>query len=102
MTHKGPSVGTLRRYGLTAEEWWAMYNKHDGACHICKVQSKRLCVDHFHVPKWKTMPSDQRKQYVRGLCCYVCNSRLLTRGVTIEKLKSAAAYLEEWENRKPL
>lgn len=95
--HTIPARSTLKRYGLTLEEWQAMYDKYDGTCHICKVKTKRLCVDHFHVPKWKSMPPTERKKYCRGLLCYICNARLLTRGVTIQKLRSAADYLEEWE-----
>lgn len=98
-----PSKQTLAKYGLSLEEWQALYNKYQGACHICRIvpSTGRLNVDHFHVPKWKKMLPEERKKYVRGLCCYVCNHRILTRGVTIEKLERAAEYLREWESKKP-
>lgn len=98
---KMPTKQTLNRYGLTEEEWYELYFKYGGACHICKkVPNGRLCVDHEHIRGWKKMPSSERKRYVRGLLCYVCNSRILTRGVTIEKLENAVAYLKEWEKMK--
>lgn len=97
--HTSPSKNTLKRYGLSLEEWMAMYNLYDGACHICKVSTKRLCVDHEHIRGWKFLLPDERKKYVRGLLCYTCNNRLLTRGVTIVKLRGAIEYLERWEKR---
>jgi len=98
-----PTQQTLKKYGINMEEWQALYDKHGGACHIClKVPSSgRLNIDHFHVPKWRTMPPEDRKKFIRGLLCYVCNNRILTRGVSVEKLKRAVEYLEEWENKKP-
>lgn len=98
-----PTRATLLRYGLSAEEWQAMWDKYQGACHVClKVPSTgRLNVDHFHIPKWSKLPPEERKRWVRGLCCYTCNFKLLQKGVTIEKLERAAQYLREWENKKP-
>lgn len=67
---KLPSKQTLKRYGLSMEEWVAMYDKFGGTCHVCRKPSKRLCVDHFHVRGWAKMPPEERKQYVRGLLDY--------------------------------
>jgi len=97
-----PSSITLKKYGLSAEEWQALYDKYGGACHICKkIPNGRLNVDHFHVKGWAKLPPEERKKWVRGLACYVCNNRILTRGVTIEKLQNAVDYLKEWESKKP-
>jgi DNA-directed RNA polymerase subunit RPC12/RpoP len=95
-----PSKATLQRYGITEEEWQVLYDKYDGTCHICRKPAARLNVEHEHVRGWKQMPPDERKQYIRGLACFVCNHRILTRGVTIEKLRNAVRYLEEYEQRK--
>lgn len=97
---KGPSSQTLKRYGLTREEWMKMYDRYDGCCHICRKPSKRLCVDHFHMKGWASMEPEERKKYVRGLLCWTCNAHLLSRGITIQKLKNAIQYLEDWENKK--
>lgn len=96
-----PSPKTLDKYGLTAAEWIALYERQGGVCAVCRVlpSSGRLNVDHQHVRGWKQMPADQRKQYVRGLVCYVDNHRLLTRGATIERLQNAADYLRAYAAR---
>lgn len=73
-----------------------MAGKNGGACHVCLLvpSSGRLNIDHEHVKGWKKLQPSHRASHVRGLLCYICNFRLLTRGVTLDKLKRAAAYLE--------
>ena len=95
-----PSKATLNKYGITEEEWQVLFDKYDGTCHICRKPSKRLNVEHEHVKGWKQMPAPERKRYIRGLACFICNFRVLTRGVTVEKLKNAVAYLEKYEEKK--
>ena len=97
-----PSKATLKKYGLSLEEWTDLYNKHDGCCHIClkpqSAEAKRaLHVDHEHVKGWKDMPPEQRKQHVRGLICYTCNRFRMTRGTTLETARGMVRYLEEYE-----
>lgn len=92
-----PSNATLRKYGLSAAEWQSIYDGQNGLCPICEKPLTRACVDHKHVRGWKTMPPDERKKFVRGLLCFICNFRILTRGVTVEKLERAAAYLRKYE-----
>lgn len=105
--------GHLRRtYGLSLEEYCAMYTFQDGKCAICKRpllvneslpiappgegDPTRAEVDHEHVPK-SVKPQPEKKDTVRGLLCggrYAgCNARL-GRVDDIEWLRSAANYLE--------
>ncbi|WP_280350396.1 endonuclease VII domain-containing protein [Nocardia abscessus] len=73
-------------YGLTPEEYWAIYHAQGGKCYICdrpraKSARKKLSVDHCH--------STGR---IRGLLCQKCNRDVLghfrddtaafTRGIT--------------------
>lgn len=97
-----PSKYTLSRYGLSLEEWQAILDRQGGVCPICgKIPSTgRWVVDHEHVKNWKNLPPEVRKSYVRGVLCWYDNRNILTRGVTIEKLKNAVAYLEEYEKNK--
>ena len=55
------------RYGLTYEQYEALYNSQNGACFVCKIPegSKRLCVDHDH-----------KTGMVRKLLCDRCNRAL--------------------------
>lgn len=96
------SEKTLKKFGLSQDEWQALYYKFDGKCHICKrsLEGKHANVDHEHVRGWKKMPPNKRKQFVRGLACFQCNRLLLQKSVTIKKLKAATAYLEEYEKSK--
>lgn len=58
----------LKTYGLTLEQYEALYEAQGGACYICeraKGITKRLAVDHDHTTG-----------YVRGLLCSTCNKFL--------------------------
>ena len=93
---KIPLPITMRKYGLTADEWVAMADAQGDACAICRLvpTSRRLNIDHAHAKGWAKMPPEQRKLYVRGLACFVCNNRILSKGVTSAKLRAAADYLD--------
>jgi superfamily II DNA or RNA helicase len=97
-----PTKQTLRRYGLSLEEWKIMADNQGHVCKICKKYplKGRLAIDHEHVKGWKKMPPEQRKKFVRGLLDWFCNSKVLTRGVDILKLEGALAYLKEYEAKK--
>lgn len=63
------SAYVLRTYGITGEEYWALYEAQGGRCFICRRatgKSKRLPVDHDH-----------RTGEVRGLLCGPCNQDVL-------------------------
>jgi hypothetical protein len=96
-----PKKATLKRYGLSLEEWKAMLEEQGGVCAVCQKvpPNGRLCTDHHHAPKWKKMPPEQRKRYVRGLLCAYCNLRLLRKGWTLDKLKRAVVYIEKYESK---
>ena len=98
---KVPLPVTLKKYGLTAEEWLELYNKQGGVCFVCQKlpKSGRLNIDHFHVPKYKKLPPEERKKFVRALVCYWCNKSYLGRGITIEKSKRVTQLLEEFKER---
>lgn len=98
-----PSDSTIHRYGLSALDWSDMLEAQGFACGCCgkKPNSGRLFIDHEHVRGWKHMPPHERKLYVRGLACYVCNRFVLNYRVTPELLRKAANYLELYEARRP-
>lgn len=56
-------------YGITAEEYAAIYAAQGGVCYICRRATgarRRLAVDHDH-----------GTGYVRGLLCKTCNYKVL-------------------------
>lgn len=76
-----------RKYGISLEEYDALYERQEGGCAICGLpqmskRNTRLCVDHDH-----------ETGEVRGLLCDGCN-----RGIGLLKddyrlLERAAGYL---------
>lgn len=74
-----------KRYGITADEYWALYEAQGGCCAICergKGKSKLLCVEHDHVTG-----------EVFGLCCGICNTMLGRVGRTIDPYVRTINYL---------
>lgn len=60
--------GIMARYGITPEQYWALYEAQGGTCYICQRATgkvRKLAVDHDHATG-----------YVRGLLCKPCNSVL--------------------------
>lgn len=58
----------LKTYGITKEQYEALYEAQGGVCYICQRatgRTRKLSVDHDH-----------RSGYVRGLCCRTCNNLL--------------------------
>lgn len=56
-------------YGITGEQYWALYEAQGGRCYICQRASgktRRLAVDHDH-----------DTGFVRGLLCKPCNRDVL-------------------------
>lgn len=108
---RAPSEITLRRYGITQQEWLDMVADQDGKCPICKkpiettevitkkgevyVRSYKTNahIDHRHVPKWKKLPPEERRKHVRGILCQFCNRFYMCKAMTIEKARNIVAYL---------
>ena len=80
--HENRVVAT---YGLKRGEYDKLFEAQGGVCAICgQPRKQRLSVDHDH-----------KTGLVRGLCCRMCNGRLLTSARdNPETLRAAADYLE--------
>lgn len=102
VTAKAPAAATLRRYGMTADEWLTLLARQGGVCAICSKPSKYFVIDHEHPPikVWRKMTKEQRRLMVRGILCSHCNHRCLGRFVTLEKARAVVRYLETYETWK--
>ena len=102
----------LNLYGITAEEYRALYELQKGRCAICNkplsvndalgfgrktLDTRRAEVDHKHVPK-KVKPQPPKRSLIRGLLCggrYAgCNAKL-GHVDNIVWLESAVSYLKD-------
>ena len=77
-----------QKYGLTQEEYLAMIEEHGGLCAMCgnpeRLPGKSLSIDHDHVTG-----------KVRGLLCFICNTRLAILE-NAEFMASAREYLTKY------
>lgn len=80
-------------YGITLEQLHEMKRAQGWRCAICRKNfppagddSKRVHIDHCHKTK-----------RIRGILCASCNAGLGRFGDSVEGLRRALAYLEEFE-----
>ena len=101
MKARVPLEKTLRRYGLSREEWLAILDRQGGVCAVCRKlpTNGRLCTDHDHVKGWKKMKPHERKRHVRGLLCFFCNHYYVGRAITVFKARNVYRYLRRHRNR---
>ncbi len=71
-------------YGITLDDYDAMYQQQDGACKICSKKFSRLHVDHDH-----------KNGNVRGLLCHHCNVGLGHFFDDISTLTNAIQYIND-------
>lgn len=84
---KKAHLRTLKRYGITAEDYDHMFAEQNGLCAICgRPDSRALSVDHDH-----------ETGKVRGLLCSKCNFLLGYADDDPEILTRAIEYLAEVE-----
>ena len=98
---KVPTPPTLKRYGLTADEWLAILRRQGWVCAVCKKfpRTGRFNTDHDHVRGWKKFKAEDRKRHVRGILCHFCNHYYMGRCITVAKAKAVWEYLTAHEER---
>lgn len=100
---KVPSPATLKKYGLTAESWYAMGDLQEWKCPVCGgefTQERRPVIDHEHLRGYKKMSADKKAKAVRGLLHNWCNHRLVAKGMTVERAYGIYLYLSDYQMRK--
>lgn len=93
------SAATLKRYGMTPSEWRALLRAQGDKCPICGrfPLSGRFVVDHEHVKGWRRMPPAKRREFVRGIVCFLCNGKCLSKWTTRQRAEAVVRYLKKYE-----
>jgi hypothetical protein len=99
---KPPGIATLRRYGLTADEWLGLLKAQGWRCPVCRKSGAGVTwnTDHDHVPHWKDRPAEERKRYVRGVLCAYDNHRRVNSRMSAAEAQRIADYLAAYEARR--
>lgn len=73
------------RYDITHEEYLVFKQAANSTCQICRIEGKKLVIDHCHM-----------SGAVRGLLCHTCNTRLGVLELLLDgnTLISSLEYLE--------
>ena len=66
----------FKTYGIFLEEFNRRLEGQDLGCWICKKKDGRLCQDHIHIAKYKSMKPEEKRKYLRGILCFYCNTAL--------------------------
>lgn len=102
LKNHGRSV--VLNYGITSEEYWALYEMQGGKCYLCgdwtnnRGLSKRLSVDHDH-NCCPAPPTCGRCN--RGLCCSRCNSLLGELGDSAGHLEARVLRILDYVKNPP-
>ncbi len=86
---------TVKKHGITYEQYLAMYEEQDGRCKICndveKSYRSRLSIDHDH----SCCPGHNScGKCIRGLLCSSCNMTLGNAKDSVEILEKMIKYLK--------
>jgi hypothetical protein len=95
-----PTPPTLKRYGLTEDDWLELLAGQGWVCAVCLRRVVTWNTDHEHVARWKTLPPEERRRYVRGVLCIHCNYRKVPSRQDAAEAARVAAYLERYEARR--
>jgi hypothetical protein len=100
---KVPSQATLKKYGLSAEDWLTILEEQSWVCPIMGTvpSTGRFVIDHEHVVGWSGMPPEERKKYVRGIVSWYANHAYLGRGISVERAANVLQFLTRYETRRP-
>lgn len=85
------TASSLRKYGLTVEDWRTMLAQQGGTCVICGKggKTKHLSIDHDHM-----IEKAYGEMVVRGMLCARCNSGLGRFEWSDDVLRKLMSYVE--------
>jgi hypothetical protein len=85
---KAKNSRLIKTYGITLEEYLSKLEEQEGKCFICRTTHPRMCIDHIHIKGYKSMPGEEKKKYVRGILCFMCNVGLKGFEKTVNGLRN--------------
>lgn len=88
--HAGRAAWILKVYGITMEEWDAIWEAQGGVCPICKRAPRPKEI--FHLDHEHTNGQSGR---VRGIVCPYDNTRTIGRLKSHERAQALADYLRD-------
>lgn len=104
---KTPSLATLKKYGLTEQDWLHLLQSCNYCCVICERQFGKIygknkrplmpVIDHQHLRRYRYLKPEQKRQAVRGTICNYCNRRRVGRGMDLKIARNVVKYLEAFE-----
>ena len=106
--NKARAYSLKYNYGITVKEYDQLLKQQGGVCAICgkPPQTKRLSVDHKHVPKERILKKkglqSQLRANVRGLLDWKCNTALQKFRDNAKLMRAAADYLDNPPAKKVL
>lgn len=84
--------GLKRRYGITEEDYKALFEAQEGKCAVCGGQQGRVHPATGE-PKHLAVDHDHDTNEIRGLLCDACNQGIGIFKDDPDRLLAAAAYL---------
>lgn len=85
-------------HNLTEDTYNDMVNRYNGNCWLCKTRQFAQ-IDHDHNC---CSGVNSCGNCVRGLLCMSCNTALGKLGDTLDSLREAVLYLEQYEQHEPV
>ena len=97
-----PAPSTLKKYGMTAEEWLELLAEQGWICPICERDAAdlKLVTDHEHARGWAKKPDKEKREYTRGVLCAHCNYRKVHSSISAAEAQRIADYIRRYEERR--
>lgn len=90
------------KYGLTLQDYQKLLKAQNGVCFICghPPKTRALSVDHEHIKNFKKLPPQEKQKYCRGLLCFRCNHRFMSRGMSEHIAQRLLVYLQQYGRKR--
>lgn len=79
-----------KTYGISLNEFNDQLRSQNHGCWICGRTDGRLCQDHIHVKGFKMMKPEQKRLFIRGILCFMCNTALKGFEKTVDGKRNRA------------